>query len=167
MSATPYIATQGCALYIMDDVTAPGTPAVLKIGSVTGLTSLGGSATDIDISNMDSAVKEFAKGLLDGGAPSFDIIFDPENVGHALLGTLSTLGTGASKQWYFGFSDGTSPPTLVGTAPSQVLTAPATGRSGMTFTAYVKQFQIDAATDSVLKGKCSLKTSGAYTFSKK
>lgn len=162
MSATPYIATQGCSLYILDDVTVPGTPAVLKIGAVKGLTSIGGSATDIDISNMDSQIKEFAKGLLDGGAPAFDIIFNTKDASHILLHTLATLGTGATKQWYFGFSDGSTPaapPTVVST----VLTPPA-GRSGVSFLGYVKQFQIDAATDSVLMGKLSLKASGGTTI---
>jgi hypothetical protein len=153
----------------MDDVTVPATPAVLKVGAIKGITGMGGATTDIDISNMDSIVKEFAKGLLDGGSPSFDIIFDPQNAGHGLLNSLSTLGTGAVKQWYFGFSDGTGQlPTLVGTAPNQVLTAPgATKRSGLNFDAFVKQFQIDAAADGALMGKCALKTSGAYVLSKK
>ena len=162
MAATPYIATQGCELYILDDVTTPGTPAALKIGAVKGLTSIGGSASDIDISNMDSQVKEFAKGLLDGGSPSFDIIFNTANASHILLNTLATLGTNASKSWYFGFSDGTTPaaaPTVVST----VLTPPA-GRSGISFVGYVKQFQIDAATDSVLMGKVQLKASGKSTI---
>lgn len=32
MTATVSIATQGCELFIMDDVTVPATHAVLKIG---------------------------------------------------------------------------------------------------------------------------------------
>lgn len=156
---TPYIATQGCELHILDDVTVPGTPAVLKIGAVAGITSLGGSASDIDISNMDSIVKEFAKGLRDGGSPSFDIIFDPKSVSHALLNELSKMGTDATKQWCFSLSDGTGVPTAVG----GILTG-ATTRSSLLFSAYVKQFQLDAATDSVLKGKCQLKATGDDSF---
>lgn len=115
---------------------------------------------------MDSVVKEFAKGLKDGGSPSFDIVFDPKNAGHILMHTLSELGTGATKQFYFGFSDGTAAPTLVGTAPNQVLT-PNAARSGINFDAYVKQFQLDAATDSVLMGKLQLKATGNDTITVK
>lgn len=160
--ATPYIATQGCALYIEDSFTVPGTPTVVKLASVKGLTSIGGASTDIDISNLDSVVKEFAKGLKDGGAPSFDIIFDPTNAGHVLLQTLSEAGTNASQTFYFGLSDGTGAPTIVST-----VLIPPTTRSGLTFVAYVKQFQIDAAIDSVLMGKLQLKASGHVTLTVK
>lgn len=162
MAGTPYIATQGCELYVVDDVTVPATPAVVKIGAVKGITSIGGSSTDIDISNMDSIVKEFAKGLRDGGSPSFDIVFDPKSASHILLHTLSNMGTNATKQFFFGLSDGTGAPTITGGTYT-----PPTTRSGISFLGYVKQFQLDAATDNVLTGKCQLKASGSDSITVK
>lgn len=148
---------------MLDDVTVPMTPAVVKVGQVKGITSIGGSSSDIDISNMDSVVKEFAKGLKDGGSPSFDIVFNPKAASHILLHTLSELGTGATKSFYFGWSDGTSLPTI---DSNGALTAPTT-RSGIGFDGYVKQFQLDASTDSVLMGKVQLKATGSDTITVK
>jgi hypothetical protein len=139
------------------------TPAVVKVGQVKGITSIGGSSSDIDISNMDSVVKEFAKGLKDGGSPSFDIVFNPNAASHILLHTLSELGTGATKSFYFGWSDGTSLPHI---DSNGALTAPTT-RSGISFDGYVKQFQLDASTDSVLMGKVQLKATGSDTITVK
>jgi tail tube protein len=159
---TPTIPTQGCTLYILDDVTAPGSPAVVRVAAVKGITSLGGSASDIDISNLDSTRKEFAKGLQDGGSPSFDIVFDPNTAAHVLLHTLAAAGLDATKSWFFAFSDGTAAPTFDSTG----LLAPTT-RSGIVFDAYVKQFQIDASIDSVLMGKIQLKATGSDTLNVK
>ena len=44
---------------------------------------------------------------------------------------------------------------------------PASTRSGINFNAYVKQFQLDAATDSVLMGKLQLKATGNDTITVK
>lgn len=162
MSATPYITTQGCSLYILDDVTVPATPAILRIGAATGVTSVGGSKSDIDITNLDSTVKEFAPGLMDGGSPSFDLIFDAGSTSHALLNALSTQGTNSTKQWCFTFSDGT--PTAP-TATGGNIVVP-TACSSLKFNAYVKQFQYDAATDNVIKAKIQLRATGPVTFTK-
>ena len=159
---TPTIPTQGCTLYLLDDVTTPMSPAVVRVAAVKGVTSIGGSASDIDISNLDSTRKEFAKGLQDGGSPSFDLIFDPNTAAHVLLHTLAATGIDSTKSWFFAFSDGTSAPTFDSTG----LLAP-TDRSGIVFDAYVKQFQLDAAIDSVLMGKVQLKATGEDTLNVK
>ncbi len=129
-----------------------GSPqTVVVLAQVKGITGIGGSRNIIDITNLDSLVKEKAAGLQDPGNGQFDLILDPTNAGHELLETLSTQTSNATKQFYLGFSDGTAPPTLVG----NTLTAPAT-RTGVSFKGFIKQYQRDFAVDSVIMVKCGV-----------
>ena len=159
---TPYIATQGCTLYVLDDYTNPMSPVVKRVAAVKGITSLGGASGEFDISNLDSLRKEFGKGLQDGGTPSFDMVFNVNDTTHILMHTLAAAGADAVRSWYFAFSDGTAPPTFDSTG----LIGPS-ARSGIVFEAFVKQFQVDAAIDNALNAKIQLRATGADTINVK
>lgn len=166
MSTKSY-STQGSKLYFPDLTTSP--VLVSAVAQMTGFTGLGGKKTKIDITNYDSdGWKEYAGGLLDAGELQFDLIWDFTNSNHILIANLAASAN-ATRNFFFGASDGVAPPTSTGTlaAPPVVLVPPVTtspkkyARSGFLFSGYFSSFQVDAPVDSIIKVKCAVQQSGA------
>jgi len=171
--ATPYYSTQGVQLFALNANTSPS--AVITLAASMGLTGIGGDATDIELSNLDSpGYKEFAKGLIDPGSPGGDIVYNFQNAADQWLEVMLAKGQNATTQWFIAAADAASTviPTITGTIASgnQILDPPKTSsspktwkRSGFYFYAYVKSFSKDVAVNSFIRAKLKLRISGAIT----
>lgn len=144
---------QKSALYF---VTADETPVLMKIANLLEVPQEGGDKTEIDVTNLDSTRKEFVLGLEDGGSVTVNANYDPAETSHKALRALKDAGT--ASQFVVCYSDGTSTPTLTGSSIT-----PPTDRSGVVFSALVKQFAVTGAADNVLKVAVTLRVTGAST----
>jgi hypothetical protein len=72
-----------------------GSPSLfVNLGNVTGGDGLGGgSAAVIDISNLDSVMKEKLMGLPDEGEMQVNLNLDPDNAGHVVMRNARRLQT--------------------------------------------------------------------------
>ena len=145
------IRTQGTQVYIHDTT---GTPSVKAIPNVVDIGEFGPQADDIDITNFDSAAKEFLTGLADNGELTLQLNLDPSNAAHRLLD--AKAGNGERFKFAVCLSDGTAAPTLAST----VFTAP-TGRTSYIFEASVKAFRRAIKTNDANRVNCVLRISGA------
>jgi hypothetical protein len=170
---TKSYSTQGSQLYFPDTSASP--VVVDPIAQMTGFTGLGGKKTKIDITNYDSpGYKEYAGGLLDAGELTFDLIWDFTNANHILIQKLAASAN-ATRDFVFGASDGTAPPTFTGTlaAGPIVLVPPVSAspklytRSGFLFSGYFSTFTVAAPVDSIIKVSCAVQQTGSIlTFVK-
>jgi hypothetical protein len=128
--------TQGLKLQL-GSTTSPQT--FTNMAAITGFQGLNsGGATEIDATNFDSAIKEFIRGLRDGGSATFNINFDPDQSTHQTLWNLNRQGD--TRQWrvllasgeYFEFNgfinnlqiDGSIDDILRGTMPIRIVSEP-------------------------------------------
>jgi hypothetical protein len=149
--------SQGTAVHF---ITA-GSPQVLReLGKVAGFNGLGGSAGEIDITNLKSVRKEFLRGLRDGGTVSMDLNLDTADVGQDDLWLLDAAGTAV--QFCISLSDGTNNPTLTGNN----LTPP-NNRSSFKFTAFVQQMTVNGQSDDAIRISLSLRVTGDILFTQK
>ena len=74
--------TQGTELWFVSDAS---TPAIVKVGCPTGVTGLGGSRNQIDVTCLDSAEMQYEPGMANPSTVSVPINFDPQNVSHEEL----------------------------------------------------------------------------------
>lgn len=145
--------TQGVELFLLD-ATNSGSE-VQKIGKVTSISGVGGSAGEIDITNFDSTAKEFLVGLKDSGTVSLSYNYDPDDAGQT---TMFSIEGGANKRFVIcGGEAGTDP------SYTSLFVIP-TDRTTIDFTAGVQSNQIDMSTDDAYRVSSSLRVSGAYTI---
>lgn len=144
--------TQGTELYYLSV-----DEEIIKVPGATGITGLGGGATKIDATDLDSVEKESIAGLPDPGAASVPLNFDPASEVHQ--GLVALKNAGSKVTWILGLSDGTAPPTA---NSSGAITYP-TSRTYRSFLAYVADLPVDAAIDSKYTTTMSLQRSGAIT----
>lgn len=65
-----------------------GSPtSFAPIGNIVGFSGPGGSASVIDVSNLDSTAREKLMGLPDEGQFTLNINYDPDNTAHIALRT--------------------------------------------------------------------------------
>jgi hypothetical protein len=164
--ATKFLSTQGGQLYFADD---SGSPVVVaSVAQMTGITGLGGKKKKIDITNFDSVkYTEHAPGLIDAGEASFDLIWSFTLANQLLVQSLTEAST--SRSFFLASSDGVTAPTF--DVATSLLKPPNSGglitRSGFLFFGYFSMFQIDEATDDVIKVKSGVQASGAIvTYAK-
>lgn len=129
------VATQGTILYVGD----AGSPeSFQQIPDVTNIPSFGAAERPrIDVSNMDSTVREFRYGLADTGAVEFEINFVPDNAVHHAMELAAENNT--QKSFKVQLSDGT---TYEGEG-------------------YFEAFSKSAEVDNVYKASITFKWSGA------
>ena len=174
---TPFYSTQGVQLFGLNQLSSPAS--VETMAASMGFQGIGGAATDIDITNLDSpGFKEFAKGLIDPGTASGDVVYNFTNTAHEWLETMLVQGQNATTQWFIAAADAatTVVPTVAGTiASGNLLLRPARAgsspytwsRSGFWFYAYVKEFSKSVQVNSFIKAKLSLRITGKiYTIIK-
>lgn len=137
MSSTA-LQSQGMTIAVSD---AASPEVYTTIANVSSISGPGGSASEIDVTDLSSTAKEFRLGLQDEGEVSLEMQYVPANVQHALLRTLRTGGT--SRNFRITFTD--SPQTT------------------WTFLAFVKSFSVSNAVDAVTTVSVSLRVSGAIT----
>lgn len=123
-------------------ITAAGTATsatFTNIANVRTFSGFDGSASEIDVTNLDSIAKEFRLGLTDPGQFTFEIDYDSANAGHTAL---------RAKQ-------------VSGALSNFKLTLP--NAAVITFTAYVKKFSLGGGVDAVAKTAVDLRISGAVS----
>lgn len=123
-------------------ITADGTATsttFTSIANVRTFSGFDGSASEIDVTNLDSIAKEFRLGLTDPGQFTFEIDYDSANAGHTAL---------RAKQ-------------VSGALSNFKLTLP--NAAVIAFTAYVKKFSLGGGVDAVAKTAVDLRISGAVS----
>lgn len=108
-----------------------------NIANVRTFSGFDGSASEIDVTNLDSVAKEFRLGLTDPGQFTFEIDYDSANAGHMAL---------RARQ-------------ISGVLGNFKLTLP--NATAITFAAYVKKFSLGGGVDAVAKTSVDLRISGA------
>lgn len=149
--------TQGSELFLLDTSESP--ERVLKIANLTTVDSLGGAASDIDVTNLDSLAREYLVGLQDNGTASFGLNLNPQDESHQKI---FELAGGARFLWALGCSDGAAPPTIAAGSPP-TWTLPAT-RTWFTFSASVQEATRGFTTDDAVRVTGGLRVSGAITM---
>lgn len=131
-----YIDTTGLAI----TATGTATPQVFtNVANMKDFSGFDGSASEIDVTNMDSLAKEFRLGLTDPGQFTINIDYDNTNAGHVAL---------RAKQ-------------VSGILSNFKLTLPNT--NVITFTGFVKKFSLAGGVDAVAKTAVDIRISGAIT----
>lgn len=100
----------------------------------------GGTASELDVTNMASTAKEFRLGLVDSGEVSIELDDDPADAGQILL--LAARQGSLSKQFKVTFPN----------------------TKTASFVAYVKKFSQAGGVDQVLKRQATLRISGPVTW---
>jgi len=139
MSALP---SQGAALKLGQGDGPPET--FTAIGEVIGISGVGGgSASEIDVTNLASSGKEFLMGLKDEGEVSVTLNLDTGDTQQTALRT--ARDNSILKNFELELTD--SPPTI------------------LSFSAFVKTFNVGVAVDDKIGLETSLRISGAVTWS--
>lgn len=113
--------------------------AFTQIANIKDFSGFDGSASEIDVTNLSSAAKEFRLGLVDPGQFTINIDYDPTNPGHIALRARQVSGVLSNFQ----------------------LTLP--NLSVITFSGYVKKFSLAGGVDAVAKTAVDIRISGAVT----
>ena len=150
---TGILETKGTKLYF-----GVSDSQIEKVACATGISGLSGAGAQIDTTCLDSVEKEFARGMLAPGQLSVPINFIPSSSSHQALTALKD--SGALISWMIVFSDQTGAPVELDSDGALVSPGP----TSVEFFAYVADFAIDIATDSIVKGTLTLQRSGAPTW---
>lgn len=102
----------------------------------------GGSASEIDVSDLASSAREFRMGLKDEGDFSFEMMYLPNNAQHGGLQTDRTNRT----------------------LRNFTITLTDSPQSVMSFSAYVREFSVSGGVDDVIRASVTLRISGAVTI---
>lgn len=145
--------TQGTNLFFID------SGSVKTVTCPTGITGLGGARDQIEATCLNATDdKSYVGGLGNPGQVTVPIIFDPKATDHQLFTTLKA--SGVDVLWAIGFSDGTAVPTIVSADWSFAST-----RTYADFIAYIADFNIDVATNEVVRATLTLQRSGGVAWS--
>lgn len=147
------VKTQGTRLYF-----AVSASEILRVACATGITGLGGPATQIDETCLDSLEQESVQGLKAPGAVSIPINFIPRSAAHQALLTLTESGEKIS--WMVVLSNQTGTPSAVDSDNRLISPGPTT----VEFLAYVADFNVDIATNEIVRSTLDLQRSGAKVW---
>jgi hypothetical protein len=129
------------------------TDGVVKVGCVTAINGITASRDQIETTCLNSTARTYEPGMLNPGAATFTINFDPGDTSHTTLHALYQAGT--KVDWALGWSDGTLAPTL-DVSDDFVLTDE---RSWLLFNAYVSELPFDFALNAVVTSNVTLQLS--------
>lgn len=132
-----YVDTTGKVITVGAGTATTSTWAA--IGNMKDFTGFDGSASEIDITNLDSLAKEFRLGLTDPGQFSFNLDYDGTNVGHIALRAKQVSGIQSTFK----------------------LVLPNT--SGVSFNGFVKKFSLAGGVDAVVKTAVDIRLTGLAT----
>lgn len=153
------VATQGTELFVIDTVTVPLTPAIVKMSCPTGITGLGGARDQIEDTCLDTTGdKTFKAGLGNPGQVSVPFNLIPRNASHQTLFAFKAAGT--VMDWVVCLSESATDPTL---DTDDTFILPVT-RTTIEFSAFVSDVNIDIATNEIVRGTLTLQRSGDVTF---
>lgn len=146
--------TQGTQLWKV----ATATTSV-EIGNITSFNPPSPASDEIDSTNLASTAKEFVQGLIDYGEGSFEVNFDPSSAAHQAI--LTDLAAGTTREWLIGFSDAT---TAAPTVSASAFGLPATTRSWVKFSGFIKGFTMQGGTNDLVKATLTVRNSGSPTY---
>jgi len=136
MSGENFLESQGIVLKRGDGATP--TEAFAAVPKLRSLSGPDGSATEIDITTLDSTAREYALGLKDSGTITIEGNYVPTDTQQA--GLRADWGARTLRNFELHFTD--SPATV------------------WAFSAFVTSFSTDAAVDEVLTFSATLRISG-------
>jgi len=139
--STSAMQSQGVKLQRGDGATSEAFATVAEVLGLKGPTE---TRKTIDVTSLDSTVREFLPGLKDGGEISFDLNLIGNNTGHQGLHTDFAAGTKRNFKL--------------------LLTDDATTPSTAAFVAIVTEYGVDASVDSQIKASIKLKLTSAPTW---
>ncbi len=151
--------TKGTQLYLRANSTTDGY-TIIKIGCPTGLSGLGGAASQLDDTCLDSLEMQYLPGMPNPGQMTVNLNFDPSVISHQELWDL--FNEQETVQWVVGWSDGKDIPPTVNSGTG-VITFPAT-RTYTEFSGYIADLPLDFAINSLVKSAMSVQRSGARTM---
>jgi hypothetical protein len=147
------VKTQGTRLYF-----AVSASNILKVACATGITGLGGPRDQTEITCLDSEEHEYSGGLPNPGQVSVPINFIPRSASHQALTGLKESGETIS--WMIVLSDQAGAPTTLDT--SDRLDSP--GATTAEFLGYVADFNVDIATNEIVRATLLIQRSGAVNW---
>ena len=150
--------TKGTQLYLR--IVNSNGYAIVQVGCPTGITGLGGAASQLDDTCLDSTEMQYLPGMANPGQMTVNLNFDPSKISHQELWDLFNAQT--TTKWVIGFSDGKDiPPTVNST--TGVLGFPST-RTCVEFDGYIADLPLDFAINSLVKSSMAVQRSGARTL---
>lgn len=150
---TGTLKTQGTKLYFANEASE-----ILQVLCATGIQGLGGAADRIDKTCLTSAEREYDRGMLDPEAVSIPINFIPTSAAHQAINDLRDSGDTIS--WMIVFSDQSGAPASMDS--DNRLVSP--GSTTAEFLGYVADFNIDIATNEIVRGTLTVQRSGAVVW---
>lgn len=149
------VKSQGSELFVVETASA-SDPTITKFVCPTGISGLGGPKDEIETTCLDTTDdKTYVPGLGTPGEVSVPFNFVPRDGSHQFLFVLKDAGT--VMHWLVGLSESSTDPTmdtdLEFVAPSD--------RTSFRFDAFIKDVNIDVASNAIVKGTMTLKRSGA------
>lgn len=122
------------------DTSVSGSPSYTAVSNIKTFSGFDGSSSEIDVTNLASAAKEFRVGLEDNGQFNIELDRDLADVGQTAL--LAARDSNDGKLFKLTLSNG----------------------AYATFTGYVKKFSMSGGVDAVLKGSVDIRISGPVTW---
>lgn len=150
---TGTLKTQGTRLYF-----AVTESAIHKVACATGITGLGGPASQINETCLDSTESEYKRGLLEPGQINVPVNFIPRSAAHQAL--LDLRESGDTVSWMIVLSDQAGTPTNLDSTGH--LDSP--GGTTAEFLAYLADLNIDIATNEIVRATLLLQRSGAVDW---
>lgn len=134
---------------------------LLKIDCPTGITGLGGSKPQIDVTCLDDLAMRYIGGMAQPGTATVNINFDPSDDSHLALWDSFNSEESETLTFVIGLGDGTADPTV--NSGTGVITYPST-RTFINTDGYVSNFPVDIALNSVVKSAMQIQLSGQATI---
>lgn len=147
---TGTVRTQGTRLF---GVSSGSPQTIFKVACATGITGLGGPADQIDKTCLTSEEREYERGIPNPGQVQVPINFIPRSASHQALITLKASGETVS--WLIVLSDQAADPTTI---TNDRIASP--GATSAEFLAFVSDFNIDIATNEIVRATLVLQRSG-------
>lgn len=147
------IKSQGTNLYFVD----PDSGDVNRLVCPSGITGIGGTIGEEDVTCLEAEGAEFAPAEADGGTVTVSLRFDPRESSHRDLRELFE-DLEDRIEFAVGLSDGDTAPTWSSSGGGE-WTLPSS-RSWLTFAGYISEFSIDIETNARVEGDVSIRVSG-------
>lgn len=144
------IVTKGTVLYTID----PDDESLITVACVTSVDGIDTTNEQIDITCLESLVRQFTAGMSNPGQASFGLNIDTTETSHTRLHQLKVAGT--TLWWALGWSDGTAAPTVDSGGTFDLPTT----RSWLRFQGYMANFPFNFAINDVVKSTVSIQISG-------
>lgn len=156
---TGTVRTQGTELFVIDSITVPMTPAIVKMSCPTGVQGLGGARDQIEDTCLDTTGdKTYQAGLGNPGTVTVPFNLIPRDASHQAL--FGWKADGSVMSWVVCLSEAATDPTL-DTDDTFILPV---DRTTIEFSGYVSDVNIDIATNEIVRGTLTIQRSGDVVF---